>query len=462
MKRKLLLTILPFALLVSGCNASKNDTKEADFKNVTEEADFDDSTFLDAEVKFLDPENPPVSVADVPAIGIQSAPTANNTVSIRFVGAVRITGDWQDSDLVITWKRAAYTEDGTAQLAEANKVATKKYKNINAGGTEYSIADYNSSHNSTYTHFVTYVISNIPNTLTKAFLTASLTVNDGETVTTSKAVATSVDQTTQFSYESDVDKSFVVKKYEDGTFKTYKSKLAFKKNGSALVDELNVGFRIVDKETESIAAVYKTENKFKVLNNSMLNGYNTYFTQVGSSLFFQWSEIVSEYGQNVRLRYSESANKAFVSFGAIATKFSLTVSDAWANNAVKFLLYFAVSLDWDFDKAQTNEYYEMVETSPGFYSLETYTGSLGWGNMSIYNLGYKAVKADGTDYEQSVNNSTSNIYKQASENDSFVATGNNMQDTLKSSMSPRPNQFNYDANTSTWQILQYGVKTIDD
>ena len=128
MKRKLLLTILPFALLVSGCNASKNDTKEADFKNVTEEADFDDSTFLDADVKFLDPENPPVSVADVPAIGIQSAPTANNTVSIRFVGAVRITGDWQDPDLVITWKRAAYTEDGTAQLEKLIKLLVRNIR----------------------------------------------------------------------------------------------------------------------------------------------------------------------------------------------------------------------------------------------------------------------------------------------------------------------------------------------
>ena len=201
MKIKAFLTILPVCLCMISCNSiNKKEYTNDPFKNTIEDVEANDNVFLDAELKYLDPIS-----SNEPSVGIQTA-SAESGTSIRFVGAVTIPDpdeDGTDEDdftaANVKWKRAAYLANGSTYKDCTEIPATKFYKRIGAAGSAYSISQYNIDHNTNYTHFVTYVIRNIPEEQAKAHLTIRLSVD----ILSSKTIVTSGDLKTQFTYDGD-------------------------------------------------------------------------------------------------------------------------------------------------------------------------------------------------------------------------------------------------------------------
>lgn len=196
MKRKLLFSIIPLCLSLVACNASNK--AEIDNGFGTEGTEKCDDLFLDADIKYLDPVNDDTNVK----VGIQAI-KGEVTTSIRFIGLVTLNdsnkdGKIDDNDFTvgrITWNRELYNANGVSRRNQDIFKASKVYKSIGASGSEYTIEEYNQEHNTTYTHFATYIFRDIPNDQGKAVIGLSFrSLLDG----TSKRIYTTVDQTTCF------------------------------------------------------------------------------------------------------------------------------------------------------------------------------------------------------------------------------------------------------------------------
>ena len=229
---------------------------------------------------------------NAPAIGVQrnidnkgTVDTSDDTVSIRFVAAVSITGELESATAV--WTRAMFDTSGTAFKSTANWPSTTAYNALATNGDPYTITDYNNACGGSYTHFVAYTMRNIPlNDYASYYFTAYLTLNDGSGETVSKVVATTIDQTTQFSFNAADTGYFAVKHTNSGFEKVASS--GFDNNGHYHADFEGMTFGA----TDSFLIVNRGVNQFQVFGYDAAHAVDpldTEFTQVGSSQFLDCS-----------------------------------------------------------------------------------------------------------------------------------------------------------------------------
>ena len=233
MKKKIILALIPALMALSSCNAitkqgitpkQDNTVKEIEFLEDTEAHDeiFGKAGFGGKNSGIRKISN---IEYDPPAIGIQSMvddkgdlDSSNDTISVRFVAAVDFGSTVEAA--TAKWHRTMFGTDGHVLdgRVETEKPCSKAYTSLadpEEDGGVYSIVDLNGSiyH---YTHFVVYTMTGIPlETYANCYLTAYLTVDaDGDgagEAVTSKVVATTVDQKTQFSFNKDNTGCFGVK-----------------------------------------------------------------------------------------------------------------------------------------------------------------------------------------------------------------------------------------------------------
>ena len=198
MKNKLFLAILPALLVLASCSAVQPKVEaEPFFKEDTlaheEVFEQDESGLISSLVrKAVDPVVDP----SVPSIGIQSH-EENNSISIRFVGA--ITLDEQNAaSTTAVWTRTMYNAIGDAVKATTQMPCKTAYTALKDGDSVLTIAEFNAFRSTTYTHFVVYTMLDIPDTYEGWYLNAFLTVNG----VASKTVSTTVDQSIQTTFDS--------------------------------------------------------------------------------------------------------------------------------------------------------------------------------------------------------------------------------------------------------------------
>ena len=225
---------------------------------------------------------------NAPAIGVQrkvdthgTLDESDDTVSVRFVAAISVAGDLADATAV--WTRAIFAPDGTALKAQATWPSVKAYTTIDAEGDPYTIDDYNTACGGSYTHFVAYTMRNIPlSTYANYYFTAYLTVTDGGGENTSKVIATTIDQSTQFSFRTSDTGYFAVKHTSSG-FEAV-SPAVFDNGGHYRAEFEGMSFGA----TDSFLVVNRGVNQFQVFGYDAAHAadpLDTEFTQVGGSQF---------------------------------------------------------------------------------------------------------------------------------------------------------------------------------
>ena len=270
MKKKLFFSILTACFLLVSCNSRP----VADRNN---EPQFEEDTYAHDElfdnVKMLD--NYGGDSSDDPAIGIQATPVVNDKISIRFIGAIRVE-EGKLGDTTAVWERGMFAyPSGTAIKAYANKPSQKAYTVINAGIEDpYTIGDYNTDHGTSYTHFVTYILKDIPyTTYANAVLNVTLTTNisgEEDAERKSKSIVTSIDGSVKFSFNG-YDEGYIGIKKVAGGFEEFQVMSAYPSDtygGAAF--EANIG------NNESFIIIYKTSSVFRVF------GYNNVDLAEGS------------------------------------------------------------------------------------------------------------------------------------------------------------------------------------
>lgn len=200
MKKRILLGLIPALLVLSSCHAvPKAEPKAepnplADENLFIEDVEIREDDFSEAKSewkdllvrKTLQPHTPYSD--DVPAIGIQykdgtktvninETPTEINTISMRFVAAIKVLDAGEpgyDDDLATTsavWTRTMYDGNGDVVKASAQKTSTKAYTALSekrdaldGSGYTSTIEEFNQARvpNGSYTHFVVYAMMDIP------------------------------------------------------------------------------------------------------------------------------------------------------------------------------------------------------------------------------------------------------------------------------------------------------------
>ena len=293
MKSKKLLFFVPLALVLSSCGHSPKVAVETKTNPIIPEGSFIEDTTLHDEVfksvneikvrKTFTPVD-----SSVPAIGIQTytdnkgtVDEEDDTMSVRFVAAVAIQGDLGSATAV--WTRAMFDTSGNTFKATATKACTAAYTSLATSGSPYTIQDYNNSCGGSYTHFVAYTMRNIPlSDYSSYYFTAYLTLNDGSGETVSKAVATTVDQTTQFSFNHTKNGYFAIKRTGSG-FETIDAD-DFDNNGHYNAEFEGMSFTV----TDSFLIVNRALNHFQVFGYDAAHAedpLDTEFGQLGSSQF---------------------------------------------------------------------------------------------------------------------------------------------------------------------------------
>lgn len=172
MKKKIILAALLMSPLFVACNAFKgeyNKVNEVNENNIIEDVDdANDKLFENAKLNLVD-QDPidPETINKESAIGYQVAKDLeNDKISIRFIGAIECVYGNNPAplkDCYVTWDRTLYGKDGNPILAKSQKQSKKAYLTLNAGGEQpYTIEQYNAANSSSFTHFVTYVLKDIP------------------------------------------------------------------------------------------------------------------------------------------------------------------------------------------------------------------------------------------------------------------------------------------------------------
>ena len=224
-KRILLLAIIPALAALSGCNSiSAQKETGADLfieDTLAHDEVFEKVVFKKPDVRRLSPV-----VSSTPAIAIQTANESAGYISIRFVAAVKITGGLTDATAV--WTRTMFQSDGHVKEGKERdeKPCTSAYTSLADSGEADGVLTIDEFNNGVtdYTHFVVYTMRNIPisgeNDASDYYLNAYLTLNDGGE-TTSKVVATTVDQKTRLAFGAGKAGCFGVKKSASSGFTTF-------------------------------------------------------------------------------------------------------------------------------------------------------------------------------------------------------------------------------------------------
>lgn len=292
MKKKLILAIVPALLSLASCSNVKKEIVQNNANLFVEDTLAHEEIFGDVEQPVLATVRKLAPIdSSVPAIAIQTKTDGvgdSAKISIRFVAAVRITGTLSDATAV--WTRTMYGADGHAFKQRANKACAKAYTSINDNGASLDIGAFNTANGGTnYTHFVVYSMLNIPtagvNDASNYYLNAYLTLNDGG-ATTSKVVATKVDQSTKLSFNVSDTSYFGVKKTATG-YVTFDRAETPKSGNHASFDNIVVNsgesFVIVNNWVDN---EHPENDFFEVHGYSSIEG-NRGFTQVGESQFAQ-------------------------------------------------------------------------------------------------------------------------------------------------------------------------------
>ena len=295
MKKRLLLGLLPISMVLAGCNFTPTkDTNKESF-NAVEEADADDKDFLGAEIKF---ENnfDPVENNETP-IGIQNV-YEDGYRNIRFIAPIKVV-DMNDDDEVTeedlhmttaVWHRQVNDTDGEVIKGEAEKPSKKAYTSLNAGlEYPYTIQMYNSEHGTEYTHFVTYALKHVEDTqYGRCYIVVSLTVNGEDS---SKSLCTRIDDLTKFTFESDLEGLFGVKKNAQG-MSTFQMPLLNKpENFDGRIDLTTPE----NPSDENYLFVFKDGSSFTVYGDGDISGVD-YEREGRQSDFFHFEESGSYVG----------------------------------------------------------------------------------------------------------------------------------------------------------------------
>ena len=193
MNKKILLAILPIALILSSCNAAPKKQESFNFK---EDTTLHEEVFNNNQNKEILKAYNPVDPS-TPALGIQTQEKTVEGVeyiSVRFVAAVNIS----DEDLAntkVSWYRAMFKEDGSALRGYEEKECHVAYTSITDGT---SVLDTETFAGGAYTYFFVYSILNIPKIgYEHYYLNAYLDIGGEKT----KVIATTVDQSSRFSFD---------------------------------------------------------------------------------------------------------------------------------------------------------------------------------------------------------------------------------------------------------------------
>ena len=227
MKKIIVLTILSALMVLPSCGARPIQNKVEE-PEILEDTLAHEEIFGETKLELKEERDAPAFMSsEEPIIGIQSQESGSN-IHVRFVAAVKIDGDLASATAV--WTRTMYYDDtGDNETAhkvfktETEKPAAKAYTTLKNGEDELTISAFNTAHSTSFNYFVVYTMLNIPKaTYADYVLKAYVTVNDGGELS-SKVLATTVDQKTQFSYDLDKDKTgyFGVKKSAAGAFSTF-------------------------------------------------------------------------------------------------------------------------------------------------------------------------------------------------------------------------------------------------
>ncbi len=293
MKKKFILSLLPIALVLGGLGVAKYNAREnAAYDEIEEDTlehaeVFGGTNFLEPKVRkaYVDP-----IAANYTTIGVQTQEEANNKMSIRFVGLVKIVdknGNGMISDELsntrIIWRRGIFSPGDSAIKDYAEFESEKVYKSLANGGGSYTVESYNAEHATSYTHFVTYALRNAPKNF--AYVNASFrieTKNNSADPIVSKTVASSLNGAVKFSIDTSAienGETVMIKKTASGfeTIRPIYSDLEPIKIGDSFVDDYYARFESDFKNGESFIIVrtkWVTQNRFDIYEDSNTAKFN--------------------------------------------------------------------------------------------------------------------------------------------------------------------------------------------
>ena len=229
MKRKCLLVLLPALFALASCNNAPKTEPKPELCNVVEDTFAHDEVFGESKIAGTlgvrkayggDIDVPEDADPSEPTIGIQTK-TVGDKISIRFVAAIKVVDKDSDglisddelADTSVFWRRSIFEDDGTVALVAATKESTKVYtalaapndvENDGIADNVLTIDEFNAEKDGrSYTHFAVYTLLDLP----LAYGDYYINVAVGRTNLTgsyypslSKELATTIDQTTQFTF----------------------------------------------------------------------------------------------------------------------------------------------------------------------------------------------------------------------------------------------------------------------
>lgn len=287
MKKRLLLALLPAAMILTACAGvgSKENNNLFLEDTLAHEEIFNEVEFKD--FGFAPRRNLAPVDASEPTIGVQYSSVAGGKVSMRFIAAIKVDGanlDAKKAALAHTtavWTRNLYDENGDRILKDrdAEIVSTKAYDAINSGGEALDIEDFGDG---SYSFFVAYTMKNIP-VATTSYLNVSLSIRDSENPefdADSKIVAASIDGSTKFAFNPGSESFFLT-----GTIGGRARDVA----RNTAITGCVAGFDSADFQIgDTFLLVQKETDIFKVWGSSSLtegaNGTKNYFENNGGRI----------------------------------------------------------------------------------------------------------------------------------------------------------------------------------
>ena len=288
MKKFVLFALLAGSMLASCASQAKvavNQEKDL-LAGITEDTFAHEDLF--STVAFNGPKKVDGMLDGTPIIGIQHKLYTNaldqDVMAIRFVAAINAP---DLAGTTATWTRHIYDGSGNETKDETTSfTVTKAYTTLNAGeGAALNIASF-----AGYTNFVVYTIGNIPTSgVNNYYITASLALG-GAASGESKVLATTIDQSTQFTFANTDTGYFGVKmSAETGAFTSFDCAAA---PGDGNLAKIEAGSFAKD---DSFLIVNRGAS-FKVYGYSALvsGAGNACFGQRGSSQLMS-AKVVSDY-----------------------------------------------------------------------------------------------------------------------------------------------------------------------
>lgn len=209
MKKVFLLAILPALLVLSSCGRANRAPAQEYFK---EDTTLHEEVFGQLNPRKLGvPDDTPGSHPEwtkTPKVGVQFKSyqkdknddgTPEDYFAVRFVAAIKDT-----EGMTATWSRGVSRKD-SAQLKTMvnNKVSTVKYDSLNNAGSPSAASGEGGG--SLYDKYVVYSMYDIPSDQDESYIAAYLTLSkDGEDDVVSKVIATQIDGSHYFSFDSSV------------------------------------------------------------------------------------------------------------------------------------------------------------------------------------------------------------------------------------------------------------------